>query len=353
MSGLDQPIVIANSCYHVGHERSIRAGEEQGFFKEEGLERYVYERGGLIPGRWEFDGLGQIMWERGVDVATAVDARAAIVQRARGADVYIVGGWRTDLPKKLFAAKGTTGPEQLRGTKGVVRETWGLDHIGIVSVLRDFGVAPEDVEWVEMPLAGYGNDPGIVDRFRAGEITLLPVHAGKEADQLESEGYPVVLDMEEYYRGLGAWPPGKVIVATQQTIEHRGSELRAFLRANVRGYWFVQDPRNHSYMYDLETRMRQTTFNTDERRLRMLASPGQPRIREGAMAMGNMIMDGLASRPALTRMIAGLVKFGEIERPLEVDEVLKDAASLDAYQQLLDRGLIDPAAVEKWRRSLV
>src|SRR5215207_8398543 len=128
MSGLDQPIVIGNSNYHVGQERSFRVAEEQGFLKEEGLERYVYERGGLIPGRLESDGLAEVMWERGIDVATAVDARAAVVQRARGEDVYIVGGWRMQLAPTLYAGKDITSPEQLRGATIAVREKWGLNH---------------------------------------------------------------------------------------------------------------------------------------------------------------------------------------------------------------------------------
>ena len=88
MSGLDQPIVIANSNYHVGQERSVRVAEEQGFLKEEGLDSHVYLWGGLVPGRWEFDALGDVMWERGVDIATAVDVRAAVLRRSRGEDVY-------------------------------------------------------------------------------------------------------------------------------------------------------------------------------------------------------------------------------------------------------------------------
>ena len=31
----------------------------------------------------------------GVDIATAVDVQAAIYQRSLGADLYIVGGWRS------------------------------------------------------------------------------------------------------------------------------------------------------------------------------------------------------------------------------------------------------------------
>ena len=101
MSGLDQPIVIANSSYHTGHERSFLAAEEQGFLKEEGLDRYVYLRGGLIPAQWEPEGLGRAMWERGVDISPSVNVWSAIKQRARGEDVYIVGGWRVQSAPKL------------------------------------------------------------------------------------------------------------------------------------------------------------------------------------------------------------------------------------------------------------
>ena len=50
MSTLDQPLLIANVNYHVGHWVAIYVAEEQGFFKQEGLTRYEYERSGLLPG---------------------------------------------------------------------------------------------------------------------------------------------------------------------------------------------------------------------------------------------------------------------------------------------------------------
>ena len=48
MSTLDQPLLIANVNYHVGHWVAIYVAEEQGFFKQEGLSRYEYERSGLL-----------------------------------------------------------------------------------------------------------------------------------------------------------------------------------------------------------------------------------------------------------------------------------------------------------------
>ena len=81
MSGLAQPIVIANSSYHTGHERSFLAAEEQGFVRDEGLNRYAYLRGGLIPAQWEPEALGRAMWERGVDISPSVNVWSAIQQR--------------------------------------------------------------------------------------------------------------------------------------------------------------------------------------------------------------------------------------------------------------------------------
>src|SRR6266571_9490093 len=134
--------------------RSWRPAEEQGFVKEENLDRYVYEPGGLIPAKYEADALGLQMWERGVDIVTAVNVWSAVIQRARGEDVYIVGGWRTLLAPKLVGAKGITRPEQLKGAKSITRETAGMGFLGVVTALQTFGVNPDDLVWIKNPLAG-------------------------------------------------------------------------------------------------------------------------------------------------------------------------------------------------------
>jgi ABC-type nitrate/sulfonate/bicarbonate transport system substrate-binding protein len=356
MSGLDQPLVIANCNFHVGHQRSVRVAEELGYFKEEGLGDYVYQTGGLVPGDAEFDYLGDSMWERGVDIATAVDARAAIVQRARGADVYIVGGWRTQLETKLIGAKGISRPEQLRGVKAAgsgSRDSLGL--LGISWALHRHGIDPaKDIDWVRAPSDRYASNPRVGDVLRTGAVSMLSIGGHPEAvAELVKEGYPIVLDTEEfykpYYQGLGQWPPGKVIVATKQTIEQRGGQLRAFLRANVRAFWFVQNRENHQVIFELETRMRKEAFNEFERNVRMLKSEAPRAPRTGVRAFGMMVMDGLVPRKAVRDIIADLAEYGEIDHPIEVDDVLKDAAAIDAYEALAATGKLDRPAVEKWR----
>lgn len=79
MSGLDQPLLIATTGYHVGHQRSIRVAEEQGYLKDEGLDDYVYDYRGLIPGPLEREGLALAMKEHGVDIACGANADSVIM----------------------------------------------------------------------------------------------------------------------------------------------------------------------------------------------------------------------------------------------------------------------------------
>ena len=78
MSILDQSLLIANVNYHVGHWVAIYVAEEQGFFKEEGLTRYEYERGGLLPGPSESQTLGLAIKEHGVDMLSYSPEQIAV-----------------------------------------------------------------------------------------------------------------------------------------------------------------------------------------------------------------------------------------------------------------------------------
>ncbi|HEY3117680.1 MAG TPA: hypothetical protein VGK54_13135, partial [Chloroflexota bacterium] len=342
-------LVIANCCYHVGHERSTKVADDRGFLKEEGLTNYVIERGGLLPADFEHLALGRVMWERGIDIATAVDVRAAVIQNSVGEDVYIVGGWRTGTQSngKLITAKHITRPDQLRGAKTPMREKGNLSYHSLAGALRKMGIDPEsDIEWIERRHTAYANeDEG--ELLRTGQVSLLSVD-GPDADRLIQEGYPVLYDMDDYYKGLGHWPPGKVIVATKQTIEKRTEELTAFLRGNLHAYWFIQDPANHAYMYELETRMRAATSNETERKVRMLRTEAPRTPRKGTLMAGHMVMDGLVPRVALQTIIDDLVQYGGLDEPIDIDRVMEDGPSVAAYESLLGRGVIKRDFLNQW-----
>src|SRR5712692_7791796 len=264
MSAFDQPLLIANSGYHIGHQMSVRAAEEQGFFQEEGLLEYAFEGAGLIPGPFEREGLSLVMKERGVDIATAVNLDSLILHRARGADLYVVGAWRHMPAVKLYAAPHITSLEELRGARVGGREPGGITELFVTYCLSKVGInAATDIQWVYDPVFSYRRDPAHMEAILAGKVDAAEA-APPYSDQLLRQGYRLILDSDQVYP---TGRPGKVVVASSRTIERRGEELKAFLRGNIRGFWFVRDSANFEYLKDLEARLRQATHNEDERRL--------------------------------------------------------------------------------------
>ena len=335
MSIVGQNILIANVNYHVGHWVAIYVAEEQGFFKEEGLTQYEYERGGLLPGPCEHQALALAIKEHGVDIATAVDTESAIVQRAQEADVYIVGGWRYTPFLKWYGSKHITDLSKLRGGKIGVRESsadgGGLVEFFIEEALKEAGVDPAtEVEMVQDPAFGYRNNPRHIDLLRGGKVNAI-TSSPPFSDELEKEGYPVILDPNVVFPRR----PGKVTVAPRRTFEQRGEELKAYFRAIIRSFWFMRDINNFDYLYNIEERLRKFTHNEDERSLFIASAPD--RVDSWALPI-----DGGIERQALERIMQEMVKRGRLKQPLPVGDLFKDDAVRQAYQEVSSRAKLKP-----------
>src|ERR1041384_1800304 len=335
MSALNQPILIANVNYHVGHWVAIYIAEEQGFFKEEGLSRYQYERSGLLPGPFERNGLGLAIKEHGVDIATAVDAESAIAQRAQGADVYIIGGWRYTPFLKWYGSKHITDMSKLRGGKIGVRES-SADGGGLVEFFIEEGLREDrvntgrEVEMVQLPSSGYRTDPTPIEMLRSGKVNAI-TSSPPFSDELEKEGYPVILDPNVVFPRR----PGKVTVAPRRTFEQRGEDLKAYFRAIIRSFWFMRDVDNFDYLYSLEARLRKFTHNEDERSLFIASAPD--RVDSWALPI-----DGGIERHALERIMQEMVKRGRLKQPLPVHDLFKDDAVREAYREVSSRANLTP-----------
>jgi ABC-type nitrate/sulfonate/bicarbonate transport system substrate-binding protein len=328
MSTLDQPILIANSNYHVGHQVAIFAAKEQGFFDQEGLKEYEYDARGLIPGPIEREGLTMAITNHGVDIATAVDVEAAIYQRSLGADVYIAGGWRYTPFLRWYGSKKLTDMSKLRGGRIGMREKEGLVQGFIIDALRDAGVDPDtEVEWVYDPVFGYRNNPNHMEMLRSGKVDAITSQP-PFSDQLEKEGYPMILDPNTVFPRR----PGKLTVATGQMIEKRGDELRAYFRAIIRAFWFMRDMNNFAYLSDLEKRLRRTnTHNEDERGVvAIVTSPD--RLENWALPI-----DGGITEEAVQRIADEMVKSGKLSRPIAAKDILRDDAVKQAYREVSSR----------------
>jgi len=328
MSTLDQPILIANSNYHVGHQVAMFVAMEQGFFSEEGLKEYEYDARGLIPGPVEREGLAMAITNHGVDIATAVDVEAAIYQRSLGADVYVTGGWRYTPFLKWYGAKHLTDISKLRGGRIGMREKEGLVQVFITDALREAGVDPDkEVEWVYDPVFGYRNNLNHMEMLRSGKIEAITSQP-PFSDQLEKEGYPMILDPNTVFPRR----PGKLTVATGQMIEKRADELRAYFRAIIRAFWFMRDVKHFEYLRDLERNLRKTnTHNADERGVvAIVTSPD--RLENWALPI-----DGGIAPEAVQRIADDMVKSGKLAQPMSAKEILRDDAVKQAYREVSSR----------------
>ena len=335
MSALDQPLLIANSNYHVGQQIAIRVAEEQGYFRAEGFTNYKYEGRGLIPGPVEPEGLALAVKEHGLDIITAVNVESIIFQRSKGADLYIVSGWRyeSNPDLKWHAAKGIKDLRGLRGRKIGTREPGDLTQISMFKALRMAGVDPEkEVHWVYDPIFAYRTNPAHAEMLRSGKVDAV-ASGPPFSEQLEKEGYGPVLDPKtKFPRGK----LGKVIIATERTIERRRDELSAFLRAIIRAFWFMRDRDHFEYLRDLELRLRRESRNDEERVVSLLSSPAKV---EG----WTLPIDLRVPQADLEEAISDMVQRGRLEQPLSVNDVVRDDLAVRAYKEVSGRAELEPA----------
>jgi ABC-type nitrate/sulfonate/bicarbonate transport system substrate-binding protein len=334
MSTLDQPILIANSNYHVGHQVAIFVAEEQDFFREEGLDKYEYDARGLIPGPLEREGLVMAITNHGVDIATAVDVEAAIYQRSLGAQIYIAGGWRYTPFLRWYGAKHITDMSKLRGGRIGMREKEGLVQVFITNALEAAGVDPEkEVDWVYDPVFGYRNNPAHMEMLRSGKIDAITSQP-PFSDQLEREGYPMILDPNTVFPRR----PGKLTVATGQMIEKRTDELRSYFRAIIRAFWFMRDVKNFEYLRDLENQLRKTnTHNEDERGVVAIVT-APDRVESWAIPI-----DGGIGREAVQRIADEMVKSGKLSRSVLAKDIVRDDAVKQAFKEVSSRAELKTA----------
>lgn len=334
MSTLDQPILIANSNYHVGHQVAIAVAKEQNYFSEERLKEYDYDSRGLIPGPIEKEGLAMAIKNHGVDIAPAVDVEAAIHQRAKGADVYIVGGWRYTPFLKWYGAKHVTDMSKLSGGRIGMREKGGLVEVFITDALRAAGIEPfKEVTWVYDPVFGYRNNPAHMEMLRSGKIEAITSQP-PFADQLEREGYPMILDPNKIFPRR----PGKLTVATGQMIDKRSDELKAYFRAIIRAFWFMRDMDHFDYLRELEARLRKTNTHNEAERGTVAIVTSPDRCDSWALPI-----DGGIAPPAVERIVGEMVKAGKLARAIPVEEILRDGAVKEAYREVSARAELKPA----------
>lgn len=262
---LDGKLRIAPTCYHMLHQVPVRAAHEMNFFYDEGLKTadgglsYELLTDSMVPFGLEKLGISQAMKEKSVDIALDVQSRTVFYQRARGADLYIIAGWRNQHTNVWVGPPHIKSLQDLKGKRVGISDFNSIRHWAIQIQLKKAGLdLDKDIEWVRIGV----NSQLHKDAIRSGRVECAPVPPWYAEDLLAEGCNALVSPADQYPDGR----PERIIAATGRILEEKPDMVKAFLRGLVRSYWFVRDmPKNYEYITNLEKRIRLTSPDPEER----------------------------------------------------------------------------------------
>jgi NMT1/THI5 like len=344
---LDGKLRIAPMCYHVLHLFPVISAHEMNFFYDEGLKTadgslaYQILRDPMVPFGLEKLGISQAMKEKSVDIALDVQSRTIFFQRSRGADIYIIAGWRNQHTSTWVGPPHIKSLQDLKGKRVGISDFNSIRHWGIQVQLRKAGLDIEkDVEWVRCGVS----TRVLVEALRQGRVECAPV-SSVIAENLKKEGCNIlVVPQETYPNGR----PERIIAATGRILEERPDLVKCFLKGLIRSYWFVRDmPKNFEYIHNLDKRLRIQTADPEER----IHDPN--RYTTDDLESMPFPLDGLATgfedMLREEKLIGGL----EYDVPAIKDVCAQDLAE-EAYKELRNRKELDGeyqrvrAVAERW-----
>ena len=262
---LDGKLRIAPTCYHVLHQVPVMTAHEMNFLYDEGLQTadgspaYELLTDSMVPFGLEKLGISQAMKEKSVDIALDVQSRTVFYQRARGADLYIIAGWRNQHTNVWVAPPHIKSLTDLKGKRVGISDFNSIRHWAIQIQLKKVGLDLErDVQWVRIGV----NSRLHRDAIRNGKVECAPVPPWY-AEELKKEGCnALVSPADQYPDGR----PERIIAATGRILEEHPEMVKSFLKGMIRSYWFVRDmPKNYEYISNLEKRLRLSSPDPEER----------------------------------------------------------------------------------------
>ena len=326
---LDGKLRIAPTCYHMLHQVPVRAAHEMNFFYDEGLKTadgslaYELLTDSMVPFGLEKLGISQAMKEKSVDIALDVQSRTIFYQRGRGADVYIIAGWRNQHTNLWVGPPHIKSLQELKGKRVGISDYNSIRHWAIQIQLKKAGLDLErDVEWVRVGV----NSRLHVDAIRAGRVECAPVPPWYAEDLIKEGCNVLVSPADQYPDGR----PERIIAATGRILEEQPDMVKAFLRGMIRSYWFCRDmPKNYEYITNLEKRIRLLSPDPEERVVRI------PRSQRDLEAMP-FPLDGKAT--GFEDMLKEEEKLGELNYNVPpIKEVSAQDLLDEAYQELRAR----------------
>jgi hypothetical protein len=320
------------------HEMNLL--RDEGLVTAEGLPGYEILRDPMVPFGLEKLGIAQGMKERSVDIALDVQSRTIFFQRARGADVYIIAGWRNQVPGVLIGPPHIKSLQDVKGKRVGISDYNSIRHWAQQIQLRKAGLDLErDIEWVRIGPSRQRH----LDALLGGKVECAPLSSA-DAEDLKKQGFNILATPKDQYPD---GRPERIIAATGRILEERPDLVKKFLKALIRSYWFTRDmPKNFEYLCNLHRRLLASSADPEERER---ATWRAPRDLE-AMPFP---IDGKAT--GLEQMLADEERIGGLDFNVPpVKDVCAQDLVEEAFKELRERKELEPeyqrvkAVSERW-----
>jgi hypothetical protein len=319
---------------------------EMNFLYDEGLKAadgsaaYEILRDPMVPFGLEKLGISQAMKEKSVDIALDVQSRTVFFQRARGADLYIIAGWRNQGTGVVVGQPQIKSLQDMKGKRVGISDYNSIRHWSLQIQLSKAGLDLEkDVEWVRVGPSRERH----MDALKGGKVECAPLSSW-DAEELKKHGFNLLVrPADQYPDGR----PERIIAATGRILEERPDLVKSFLKGLIRSYWFVRDmPKNFEYLCRLYKRLLIQGSDPEERE-RLVWD--DPRILE-AMPFP---IDGLAT--GFEDMLSEEKRLGELNYDVpSIKDVCAQDLVGEAFKELRERKELDPeyqrikTVVERW-----
>jgi ABC-type nitrate/sulfonate/bicarbonate transport system substrate-binding protein len=332
---LDGKLRIAPTCYHMLHQVPVMTAHEMNFFYDEGLRTadgflgYQMLTDSMVPFGLEKLAISQAMKEKSVDIALDVQSRTVFYQRGRGADLYIIAGWRNQHTNVWVAPPHIKSLQELKGKRVGISDFNSIRHWAIQIQLKKAGLDLErDVEWVRIGV----NSKLHMDAIRSGRVECAPVPPWYAEDLLKEGCNVLVSPAEQYPDGR----PERIIAATGRIIEERPDLVKSFLKGMIRAYWFVRDmPKNYEYITHLEKRLRLGSPDPEER----IVTHGARSVRD--LEAMPFPIDGKAT--GFEDMLKEEERLGELNYDVPaINDVSAQDLVQEAFEELIQRQELQP-----------
>ncbi len=198
-------------------------GVEKGYFEAAGFDlNFDY--------RWETDGIQLVA---AGEIPFAVASGDQVIQaRSQGLPVVAVASWYQRFPVAIVALPDVQleQPEDLRGLRVGIPETFGASYIGLRALLEAGGLTEADIE---LQTIGYTQ----LAALTAGTVDAVVVYANNEPVVLKEEEQPFnIIYVADHAKVVSA-----VIVTSEMMIQNEPEKVDAFVDAFLKGLRDVLD----------------------------------------------------------------------------------------------------------------